>query len=201
MNINSWKAAVISCLLGKFSYYKKRNKLHVFEYIAAWLMRMITFSLPGTTKKANYWIKLNLRSRKDTFAKGHLHTKKLLAPGCSCKVWNILAPLNYQMQMQNIWYFKLNLSAKFKFSIYIISLNLKTIRVKILCWLLLSFKIKIPARPVTHFTTLWIIWVVSLTLRRKQKVFLLDVWKNGKQINEELSFKSIVAPAIGDSYQ
>ena len=109
--------------------------------------------------------------------------------------------MSWFLCLENIWYFTLNFSGKVKFSIYIISLNLKTIRVKILCWLLLSFKIKIPARPVTHFTTLWIIWVVSLTLRRKQKVFLLDVWKNGKQINEELSFKSIVAPAIGDSYQ
>ena len=64
-----------------------------------------------------------------------------------------------------------------------------------------------PSLRGTHFTTLCILRVISLTLREVNKLsFLLKferfLSKNGKQILvEELSFKSIVASTIGDSYQ
>ena len=53
-----------------------------------------------------------------------------------------------------------------------------------------------PAQPGTHFTTLWMSSCLPYLERHKQ-----DINKNGKQTSvEELSFKSIVAPTIADSY-
>ena len=91
---------------------------------------------------------------------------------------------------QKYWYFTLNFSGQIHFSISIksiISLNLKTFSVKILCWLLVSLKAWPGVGPIFPHSgffelSLTLRDVNKLTFRSKFEKFLS---KNGKQISVE----------------
>ena len=105
--------------------------------------------------------------------------------------------------VENIWYFTLNLSGEVKFSIYQIYLRIwKKKQLRNIVVITLNKTITSPP-----FTTFCILRAVSLTFRDISKLSLRSKFarflsQNGKQTSkEELSFKSIVAPTIRDSYQ